>query len=354
MNNFDYKQVLYYAPPVIILLVIFGYYWSLRDLPTIKVGNLGTSKQTIKTESQAAIDAFNNNDFVTANKLADEMLSRNTEDVKALILKANTLAQEASLTFKEKDLGDQSRDLALQAIKLEPNNLEALTLIGYTYEIQEDYKNAHKYYDTVLKIDPTYEKALDQKGHAFDLQGDLVAAEKYYIAALEANPDYPKTLSNLARIYILTNKPVEAKKLLERKLPLTNNLREKAEIFYALGTLKEDIRKYSPEATVLYKQAIETDPTFALAYVGLAKEEFKNYQLEESFGHLAKALEINPNQSNAAFQLAFQYHVMDQSEVAIQILEKLKLNLDKDISINKNTKLVMQEAIKSALATFKE
>lgn len=335
---------------IIIVAVLLGgifyvKYYVSKTFPKINPGmaleNLKDTFSKEEAKPKETLDgAFNQNNFDLANKLADENLAKNQKSVEALLAKASILAQQASLTFKEKELGDEARTYVLKALDLDPNNLDALVLLGYTYEIQEDFKNAHKYYDEAIVIDENFAKALDQKAHAYDLQGQVTKAETFYNKAIKADPSYVKSYAGLARIYMTLGKFKEAQPLLQNVLDNADNNRSKAEAAYSLGVINET-KEYSKKSADYYTQAINLDPSYSLAYVGSAKEDFANKQPEQSFAKLAKALEINPHQTAAAIQLGLQYAAIGDKDTAIKILEKVKTEIPKDISLSKVGKNVM-------------
>ena len=159
-------------------------------------------------------DYFNKNDFNNANKELDTQLSSDPNNIQLLLLKATTLAQQGSLQFKEKEYGDKARVVVDQILKLDPKNVQAWTLLGYTYEIQQNYDEAHKAYDKALILDPNSVDTLAQKGHAYDLQGKGKEAEVFYKRVLEIDSKnteavlgFAKILANRGDISKATEKP---------------------------------------------------------------------------------------------------------------------------------------------------
>ncbi len=51
------------------------------------------------------------------------------------------------------------------------------------------------------------------------------------------------------------------------------------------------------EAVTRYQHVIESDPSFALAYQGLAEVYSRKGQLEEAVGAIRKAIELEPDES---------------------------------------------------------
>jgi tetratricopeptide (TPR) repeat protein len=348
MQNFDYKTLLYYAPPVVILLFVLGYYISFKDIPQIKQLGNAKSQQIIKSEVDLITDAFNQNNFTEANRLAEEILSRDKDNIQALLLKAQNLAQEASLTYREKELGNQAREIALQVLKLDPKNTTALTLIGYTYEIQENYTEAHKYYDMAISIDPYFAKALSQKAHAFILESKNTEAMPLLIKVLGIDPENEFNLLSIGKIYLSQNNTTQAIPIFEKIIKITKNKRYLSDSYYSLGGISEQNDDYA-KACSHYRSSVTSDDTSALALTGLARCEFQTNKVEESFETLRKALEINPNQSNAAIQLAIEFDMIGNRDAMKKVLEKLPNIIKRDTSlspISKSQSLQLVAALK--------
>lgn len=341
-----------------------GYYLSFTDLPEIQLPTPDNLQKGNKTEDEMIMDAYNKNSFNEANRLADELLSKNQNEVNVLLLKAQTLAQEGSLTFKEKELGDKAMAYVDKALKIEPNSVRGLTLKGYIYEIQQNYVQAHKYYDLGLSLEPNNSDTLAQKAHAYDLQGKVELAKSFYEKALALDADNPKILGGYGRILILTGEREEAKEIYNKIAISTDNFRLKAESYYTLGTIVET-NIYSPETEKYYQSAINSDPTLPISYVGLARELFKksfietdlnkkNEYIHSSFENLKKALELNPNESYAKLQTAVQILAIgNDATLAKKMLTNLEKNLDNDITLSSSDKSILRKTITGILTAQK-
>lgn len=307
----------------LVLLGVFGYMFT--DLKYL--GGTFKNVSNTPTYTQADVeDLFNKGDFVNLNRTLDEQLLSYPQDTFLLLQKAHALSQEASLTFKEKELGDQAREYAQRVLNLDSDNVQALTIIGYTYEIQEDYVNAHKYYDDALFIDPNSVVTLAQKAHAYDLQGKIDQAEKIYLSIIESKDVSSDVLLKYSRILQMRGKQDEAIKLLNENIDKIQNSRIKAETYFMLGqNLQTD--DYNSKSNDYFNLARETDPSFPMSYVGLAQESFKksfvttdttekDSLIENSFYNLKEAINLNPNQSLGLLELARQLIALGQIDQA--------------------------------------
>ncbi len=372
------KLLIYILAPIILLLAlgVATYYVINHDTPNVlNFGFSGTNfldknkiKGNLENQNNIANDDkiditnyFNNNDFKSANQVLDEALAKNPAEVYLLVQKALTLAQEGSLTFKEKELGDKAREYLLQVLRLDPQNVSALTLLGYTYEIQEDYVNSHKYYDQALNIDPNSVETLSQKAHAYLLEGKKSDAKKNYQKVIVLDKNNYKANFGLAKILVSEGNLSAAKKTFVTLAEQTQNVREKAENYYSAAVLSEAIKPVNiDEIESLSALALAADPNYPLALVEQAKvlfmksfltkdsQERKNL-IGKSFSSLAQALKLNPNQSLALMQLFTQFKILGQNKQADLISKNIPTIIDKDITLSavekKKLKSIFQPAI---------
>jgi tetratricopeptide (TPR) repeat protein len=301
--------------------------------------------ESIKNSEQKFSDAFNSNNFVSANNEVDASLTLNDKDTKALLMKATTLAQQGSLEFKEKALGDEARKYAEQVLSLEPKNIEALTLIGYTYEIQQDYVKAHENYNVALKLDPKNSNTLSQKAHAYFLEGKIKSSEELYIKAGNTGENLVIVTLGQARNLALQSKFAEAVKKFKVALTQTTNNRLKAEIYTSIAAISPNNTNGVNTLEIL-NLAIENDRSYPQAYVGMAKYLFeasldekdtniKKNKIDDSFKNLEIALKLNPNQSSASLQLIIQLIAVGQKDLANKMLINIDRKINEDITISK-------------------
>ena len=104
---------------LIFAIISFGLYFSTEKMRnTTQVSLIPEIKKEEVNQVKVA-DLYNQGKFSELNQILDSQLSNNGSDVNLLLQKVNALAQEASLTFKEKELGDKAREYALKALNLD-------------------------------------------------------------------------------------------------------------------------------------------------------------------------------------------------------------------------------------------
>ena len=338
--------------------------WGLPFLQRPGASSVATS--TIPTTTEQITAAFNRNDFAGAIAGADGQLARNPNDVDALLLKAGTLAQEGSLTFREKEFGAQAIAVAQQALGIDAFSSEAWRIIGYANEIMQNYREAHKDYAQALALDPHNVTAMFDDAHSYDLEGNLVAAEAGYRKALQLTPDFDQAQMGLGRVLMAKGDKKGALAAFAHAAAVSKNARLRAEATYSAGIVYQSqddtatAEKYMNAATAL-------DPSYPLGWAGLGTVLFAKAMsttsplsnadslaaVQASLADLDKAIKLNPNQTIAHIQFATEFALIGQGEQAIQILEKTKAVVPNDITLSAADKAATLKRIDAIEAHIK-
>src|ERR1700722_2237404 len=155
------------VPAIVVFLIIvlcFLAFFFRSSIATLL--HTGTSPSTTSALNQSLSD-FNKGDFSAAISSLDSALAKDPKNTDLLLLKASTLAQEGSLQFKEAEYGNQAIAVAQQVLVIDPQNSEAWRIIGYAYEIMQNYPAAHNAYQKSLALNPKNALTLSQEAHAY-------------------------------------------------------------------------------------------------------------------------------------------------------------------------------------------
>jgi tetratricopeptide (TPR) repeat protein len=124
------------------------------------------------------------------------------EELKTIISKKKDTAvmiKYAKVLIEMQRYSDAS--MVLQEIKTkEPENLDALMMLGKIKVAQKKYDDAVETYKEILYIDQNHAPALCERANVYMLQGKTQWAQTFYDRALKANPKYALTYLGLARI----------------------------------------------------------------------------------------------------------------------------------------------------------
>lgn len=343
--------VLYISVLLVVGVLIFllsgksNFFSSNQIFSSINSGLLYSTGRNSSTSSSLS-NLFNNNSFEEANELVDQQLSENPDNVDLLLQKAQILIQEASLNFKEKELGDQARAYITKALGIDPQNPKALAMLGYTYEIQQEYTKAIGYYNQSIDLVPDYAYPISQKGHALHLQGKIDEADINYLSAIKIDPENPTALLGHAKILVSKGQVKEAKQIFLDAAKVIKDKRHLAEIYYSLFVISqgegvenvEDMEKYA-------NLSVANDPTYPQAHVAMATaiflKEMNNLpkspdpkNIKESFEQISRALNIYKNLSTAHLQLAIQLISLKQTDHVKSVLSDLPDIIKNDITLN--------------------
>jgi len=131
------------------------------------------------------------------------------------------------------------------AIKIRPNEMDALVSLAKLYGRLKDYDNAHRtidqaimikpgypenyftkgcfyldeqkfdeallYFQTTIEREPQHNKAYLNLGMLYGMRRDVDSAESAYLKAIEINPDYVDAHANLGHLYLELNRYEQAK-----------------------------------------------------------------------------------------------------------------------------------------------
>ena len=352
---------------VLLALFALGIVAALLSMSAPSAHPIGYSSAGQLATIEDSYRAFDDNDIDGALAAADGILSRDPNDIQALLAKATMLAQKGSLEFKEQEYGPQAIAVAQQVLALDPNNSEAWRIIGYANEIMQNYSAAHDAYAKAMALNPKNSLAVSGDAHAWDLQGEMDKAEAGYRAALALDPNNAAAKGGLARVLVYQNKLDEALPLYESVADTPGNARQRAEAAYSAGQIEEMQGAYA-DAEARFRSATTVDPSYALGWTGLSSELFRQAFLaqnstlsaderstlaNESLTDIQKAITLNPNQSLAHYQFAQNIVAMGHSSDALIILNGLKKKMiDEDITLSSAAKTAMHQKVQDALDTL--
>jgi protein O-GlcNAc transferase len=186
--------------------------------------------------------------------------------------------------------------------------------LGYTQLVWKRSSLAVKSFEDALAIDPDFSPAIAGMGHAQLLLGKTEEAEKKFKEALDKNGVELEAVLGLAELYLSKNRNKDALKTLEAvKDTFSGNPRF---LFWLASA-----RRKGPEAEQLMKKALEIRSGWAEGYELLAKIHFRNKNFEACIASAEKAVEIEPDLTEAPkFKGVCQFKT-DQYEEAITTLQ---------------------------------
>ncbi len=310
-------------------------------------------KSVIEQEMEMVATNFAIGDLNPSIESLEKILTQNLSDddrVRVLIALATLYSQQGSLNFTEEESAQKVITLTEEALRLSPNNSEAARVMGYAYEISEDYAAATAYYEMAIRFNLHNAMAYSNLGHTYDLQGDLMLAEQNYKHALLIQNDLDHALLNLARVYVRNNDMENARIYAEKTIEFSKNNRFISEAHNILGVISLRENKLD-EAKSSFESAIKADERLANNYVGLAQVRFamiessgpdadineiiKNIELfiQEATPLIEKALGLNPNLSVAYITKARILQLSGDFVGALAAIQQGSSVVSKDITL---------------------
>ena len=153
-------------------------------------------------------------------------------------------------TFKNNPVSDIAREIAL------------------TYFYEKEYKQAIKYYKTVMDLEFVNFSNCYDLACAYHYNGDIVSAYKFYMHSLSINPKNINAINNLGCLYYETKNYEEAVKIFEKSLILSKN---NPEAHFYMGILHRCFLKDFTLSVLHFKKAIFQDPKHLETYIELIK-----------------------------------------------------------------------------------
>ena len=139
-------------------------------------------------------------DFDRAIRDFDQAIKINPNYVEALYCRG--------LTYSLCDRAIQDYD---EAIKLNPDYVKAISNRGNAYLAKRQYDRAIQDYDQAIKLDPNEAIPLNNRGNAYYQIDQVDRAIQDFDLAIKLNPNYPDALNNRGLAYISQGQGAQAR-----------------------------------------------------------------------------------------------------------------------------------------------
>ena len=240
-------------------------------------------------------------------------------------------------------------ELCKNILEIEPENVDAMQILGMAYMGARDFKNAEKFFGKVLeakpkvgdinmahlslasgqlskcirqceqiiKVSPEEPKAYDILGLAHVRRGDFDKGIVQLQKAIAIAPNSIMIHLNLARTYVISGKDEEAIKTLENLISLDPKNLHASTIRAYLYMKEGDI----DEATKTLEKVSEINPDFLPGYE-LASLYLLQGRADESITLCKRALKLAPEDAMLHANLAVAYQQKENYEASILSCQK--------------------------------
>lgn len=251
-----------------------------------------------------------------AEKLYRQLLEQEPNNTDALHLLGILLAQRGKFLEAQKYIE--------KAIKLEPNSPSFYNSLGNVYKHLGNLNKAVSCYRKALKIDPDYAVAHNSLANVFFKQGKLDKASEHYNKALKLQPKYTDAHYNLALILLKQHKTKEALQHLDEVLRLEPDHAEahnqKAQLLHQQGQLGQAIYHY--------QECLKQDPVNIEVFHNLGAIFLERRDPAAALKYFLRLLQLAPD-FDTYYNLGVIYMDLGRTNDAIQYFNEA-LNKDPD------------------------
>jgi predicted TPR repeat methyltransferase len=191
--------------------------------------------------------------------------------------------------------------LCRQALDADPDNVDALVLLGYLCQVQARLPESLSIYQRALQIDPNCAEAHNNMGFLYAAQGDLERAGAAYERALAAKPNHADALNNLGILHVRRERLADAARYFEQAV------RARPEFAQAISNLGHVhlLQRQSVEAARCYREVLRRRPNDTEAYHQLAVAATQEQHWDEAAAAWQRSLAINPDDPRTLRNLGF-------------------------------------------------
>lgn len=190
-----------------------------------------------------------------------------------------------------------ARNIYRRILKVEPDNADALHLLG-TLEFQmKEYRAAVELISRAIEIDPCSALFYFSLANTFADMGWQDKAMDYYEKAISLEPDFGAAYFNLANLYLSVENYPEAQNYYRKAIDLGLN---QAQSYFNIGTIKFK-QKHFEEAIRSFNSSAMLEPTRAETFLNIALAYQELNKFPESVECYKKALSLKPDYTQASF-----------------------------------------------------
>jgi tetratricopeptide (TPR) repeat protein len=218
----------------------------------------------------------------------------------------------------DKKMYPQAMELLGRALVAKPDFPEAYNSLGAALAGLDRIEDAAVVYNKAVELKPDYAEAYGNLGLAFDKLDELDAAIGAYTKAVEINPKDDKGCVNLGNAFQRAGETENAIGAFEKSIRINSN---NPMAYSNLGNMYSEQGKLE-DAVAAHRKAIVIDPGFFAAYNNLGTVLEVQWKLSEATDAYRKAIEIAPDQPDAYANLAIILHNEGKLEEAIATYAK--------------------------------
>ena len=355
--NTSFKRIGIFLVLILCIVLVFGGIYMYINYKIINGHLVSVNEVAYLDYEQSMQQSYDSGDVDAQVEYAQKLqtVGGNIDDANLAL--AQALLNKGSLRFDENTNADQAIALLQNVLDKNPNNVEALSAMGYAYEIKQEYDKAFEFYNKAIAINDQDAPSLVRRGHAYELAGKTDLAQADYMKAYSINPNNDFTLLHAARTYYSTADYANTLKFAYLVLDKSRNAYTKAVASELIGQVATINGDYDT-AQQYFDYSINLDPTYPgpylqYAYVNIIKSDkatsTRSELLSDASEDIDQALTLHPQ---SAFALTLKGLVADQqkdSKTAKELYKKALAMVDYDITLGANEKESTRKEINKLL-----
>jgi tetratricopeptide (TPR) repeat protein len=293
---------------------------------------------------QLALEIYQSGNFPEAEKICREIIESQPENIDALLLLGmlfyNYKEYDIAITYIQKILDFNS------------DNIYALFNLGNIYEKKGQPDTAITYFKKAITINPHFSDAYYNLALILETQGKLEEAEQYYKKTLELEPDSADACNNLGNILVKIGKANESIPYLRKALQLRPDY---LSAYNNLGIAFKEQKRYDEAADCFYR-VIKLNPGLADAYLNLGIVFKEKGQINDAVAFFQKAIKLKPDFADGYYNLGIVSKEKGHVNDAVAHFQKtIELNPDSADAYNNLAILSEEEGkVAEALSLFKK
>lgn len=211
------------------------------------------------------------------------------------------VARQMDAAVEHHDAGRlaQAETLYRQILQVDPENPEALQMLGLVFHQTGNQGTAIQFMERALAIRPSDPAFHNNLGNAFAAEGRTDEAIARYERAIALKPNYAEAHSNLANMLKKCGRLDEAVTRYKRAIALNNH---SAETHNNLANALA-VQAQLDQAVVHYERAIALKPQYAEMYNNLGNALSALGRIEDAIARYEQAIALKPNYPEAHVNL---------------------------------------------------
>lgn len=210
-----------------------------------------------------------------------------------------------------------------KAIAMDANYPDPCNNLAVAYASMHMIDEAIDAMKSGLRINPYYPEGYNNLAHMFIQKKEYAMAEHALKTALQMRPYYGKAYYNMARIRLENNQPEEAWALLKKACTEADLDTESG--FSTFAKVSFDLKKYD-DAIWGYTKALELNPNFTEAEFNLANTYFMATRYADAEQHYKHLLTITPQDYRVHFNLGETYTALGNYSLAMNYYTQVPKN----------------------------